>query len=210
MKRSLIAAAAMVLGSAVLVACSEEPPNARETTGQAATQVGEPEGRIVFARADPSAGVLAGDGDTFTYTLNADGTDEQPLFSEGPSGARGGHRTALTSISSVATTGWRHTSSIQRPASSERRSRHPTRPWRPFAAGRGHRMGSASPARCSAWTIRVATGSTRSAPPTAAASRGSRPSPEATTSPATTPRMGRASCSFATPMKARTGSSSRR
>jgi TolB protein len=29
--------------------------------------------------------VLAGDGDTYTYTVNADGTDEQPLFSEGPS-----------------------------------------------------------------------------------------------------------------------------
>ena len=60
MKRSWIAAAAMVLGSVVLVACSEEPPNVREPTGQAATQVGEPDGRIVFARADPSAGVLAG------------------------------------------------------------------------------------------------------------------------------------------------------
>jgi Tol biopolymer transport system component len=85
MKRSWIAAAAMVLGWLVLVACSEDPPNVREPTGQVATRVGEPDGRIVFTRADPSAGVLAGDGETYTYTLNADGTDEQPLFSEGPS-----------------------------------------------------------------------------------------------------------------------------
>jgi hypothetical protein len=59
MKRSWIAAAAMVFGWLVLVACSEDPPNGREPTGQAATQVGEPDGRIVFTRADPSAGVLA-------------------------------------------------------------------------------------------------------------------------------------------------------
>lgn len=81
MKRSWIAAAAMVLGSVVLVACSEDPPNVREPTGQAATQVGEPDGRIVFTRADPSAGVLAGDGDTYTYTLNADGTEGTPAAS---------------------------------------------------------------------------------------------------------------------------------
>jgi hypothetical protein len=34
MKRSWIAAAAMAFGWLVLVACSEDPPNAREPTGQ--------------------------------------------------------------------------------------------------------------------------------------------------------------------------------
>ena len=83
MKRSWIASVAMVLGSLLLVACSD--PNTSEPSGPAATQVPEPDGRIAFARADPSAGVLAGDADTYTYTVNADGSDEQPLFSEGPS-----------------------------------------------------------------------------------------------------------------------------
>ena len=85
MKRSWITAAAMVLGSLSLVACSEDPRNAHEPSGPAATQVPEPDGRIVFVRADPSAGVIAGDADTYTYAVNADGSDEQPLFSEGPS-----------------------------------------------------------------------------------------------------------------------------
>jgi Tol biopolymer transport system component len=85
MKVSWIAAAAMAVGSLALVACSEDTPNATEPSGPAATQVPAPDGRIVFARADPSAGVLAGDSDTYTYTVNADGSDEQPLFSEGPS-----------------------------------------------------------------------------------------------------------------------------
>lgn len=83
MKQSWIASVAMVLGSLLLVACSE--PNTSAPSGPAASQVPEPDGRIVFARADPSAGVRAGDADTYTYTVNADGSDEQPLFSEGPS-----------------------------------------------------------------------------------------------------------------------------
>ena len=79
MKRNWIASATMVLGSLLLVACSE--PNTSEPSGPAATQVPEPGGRIVFVRADASEGVLAGGG--VTYTLNADGSDVQRLFSGG-------------------------------------------------------------------------------------------------------------------------------
>ena len=83
MKRSWTAAAAMVLGSLVLVACGEDPPRASEPAGSAATQTSSLEGRIVFMRGDPSEGVLAGEG--VTYIVNADGSDERQLFSEGGS-----------------------------------------------------------------------------------------------------------------------------
>lgn len=72
MKRSWIAVAVMVLGSLVLVACSEEAPIASEPNGSAAPQAPEPDGRIVFMRGDPSEGVLAGEG--ITYIVSADGT----------------------------------------------------------------------------------------------------------------------------------------
>ena len=83
MKRNWIAAAAMALGSLVLVACSQDPPKASKPSGSVATQASGLEGRIVFMRGDPSEGVLAGDG--VTYTVNADGSDERQLFSDGGS-----------------------------------------------------------------------------------------------------------------------------
>lgn len=83
MKPSRIASAAMVLASLLLVACSEEPPKASEPSGPAATQVPEPGGRIVFVRADPSEGVMAGGG--ITYIVDADGSEVQELYSAGPS-----------------------------------------------------------------------------------------------------------------------------
>lgn len=83
MKRSWNAAAVMVLGSLVLVACGEDPPKASEPSGSAATQTSGFEGRIVFMRGDPSEGVLAGEG--VTYIVNADGSDERQLFSDGDS-----------------------------------------------------------------------------------------------------------------------------
>jgi Tol biopolymer transport system component len=79
MKRSWIAVAAMVLGSQVLVACSEEAPSASEPNGSAAPQGPEPDGRIVFALGDPE------EGDSFTYTVNPDGGDVEQLFLDGPS-----------------------------------------------------------------------------------------------------------------------------
>lgn len=83
MKRSWNAAAAMLLGSLVLVACGEDPPKASEPSRSAATQTSGLEGRIVFMRGDPSEGVLAGEG--VTYTVNADGSAERQLFSDGDS-----------------------------------------------------------------------------------------------------------------------------
>jgi TolB protein len=82
MKRSWIAVAAMMLGSLVLVACSEDPSTS-EPSRSTAPQAPVRDGRIVFMRGDPSEGVLAGEG--VTFTVNADGSDEQPLFTEGPS-----------------------------------------------------------------------------------------------------------------------------
>jgi hypothetical protein len=70
MKRSWNAAAAMVLGSLLVVACSE--PNTSEPSGSTATQTSGLEGRIVFMRGDPSEGVLAGEG--VTYIVNAGGS----------------------------------------------------------------------------------------------------------------------------------------
>jgi hypothetical protein len=83
MKRSWNAAAAMVLGSLALVACGENPPKASEPSGSAAAQTSGLEGRIVFMRGDPSEGVLAGEG--VTYTVNADGSGERQLFPDGDS-----------------------------------------------------------------------------------------------------------------------------
>ena len=80
MKRSWIGAAASVLWSLLLVACE---PNTSEPSGPAATQAPEPDGRIVFMRGDPSEGVMAGEG--VTYTVNADGSGERQVFSDGDS-----------------------------------------------------------------------------------------------------------------------------
>jgi TolB protein len=79
MKRSWIAVVAMVLGLQVLVACSEEAPSASEPNGSAAPQGPEPDGRIVFVRGDPE------EGDSFTYTVNPDGSDVEQLFLDRPS-----------------------------------------------------------------------------------------------------------------------------
>jgi TolB protein len=76
MKRSWIAVATMVLG---LAACSEEAPSASEPDGSAAPQGPEPDGRIVFVRGDPE------EGDSFTYTVNPDGSGEEQLFFDGHS-----------------------------------------------------------------------------------------------------------------------------
>jgi TolB protein len=73
----------MVLGPLLFAACSEEAPGASEPSGSVAPQAPEPDGRIVFMRGDPSEGVLAGEG--VTYTVNADGSGERQLFSDGPS-----------------------------------------------------------------------------------------------------------------------------
>jgi Tol biopolymer transport system component len=83
MKRSWIATAAVVLASLVLVACAEDAPKASEPTGPDTAQSTEPGGQIVFMRGNPSEGVLAGEG--VTYIVNADGSDERQLFSDGPS-----------------------------------------------------------------------------------------------------------------------------
>jgi Tol biopolymer transport system component len=82
-KRSWTAAAAIAMGSLVLVACSEDPPKASKPSGSVATQASGLEGRIVFMRGDPSDGVLAGEG--VTYIVNADGSDVRQLFSDGDS-----------------------------------------------------------------------------------------------------------------------------
>jgi Tol biopolymer transport system component len=79
MKRSVIAVAAMVLGSLVLVACSEEAPSASEPNGSTAPQAPEPDRRIAFVRGDPE------EGETVTYTVNLDGSDEEQLFFDGQS-----------------------------------------------------------------------------------------------------------------------------
>jgi hypothetical protein len=210
MKRSSIAAAAMVLGSVVLVACSEDPPNAREPTGQAATQVGEPDGRIVFARAEPSAGVLAGDGDTYTYTVNADGTDEQPLFPEGPSASPrwspdGADIHVFCCDDGMAAhvldpeTGVIQTSF---PSPDPTLETFCGGAWSPD----GKRLacevfGVDDPSRNGIYSIRASDGGglTRITSVTGGDDI-----------PGDYPRMGRASCSFATPMKARPGSLSRR
>lgn len=81
MKPSSVAAAAMVLGCLVLVACSEEAPNASEPNVSAAPQAPEPDGRIAFVRGDPE------EGETVTYTVNPDGSDEEQLFFDGQSEA---------------------------------------------------------------------------------------------------------------------------
>jgi hypothetical protein len=57
--------------------------SASDPTESAPTQVSDPIGQIVFMRGDPSEGVFAGEG--VTYTVNADGSDLQQLFSDGPS-----------------------------------------------------------------------------------------------------------------------------
>ncbi len=112
MKRSWIASAAL-LGSLMLIACGEDPPNVAEPSGSVAAEpsgptqtepsgptqtepsgptqtepsgpaaIEGPGGRIVFVRGDPSEGVLAGEG--VTYIVNADGSDVRPLFSDGSS-----------------------------------------------------------------------------------------------------------------------------
>jgi Tol biopolymer transport system component len=73
-----------IVGSLGLVGCSdgessgpptnEAPPN---TPTGATVSVGD--GRIAFVRGDPE------DGETVTYTVNPDGSDEEQLFFEGPS-----------------------------------------------------------------------------------------------------------------------------
>lgn len=83
MKRSWIAVGVMVLGWLVLVACSGQAPSASEPNGSAASQAPGPGGRIAFMRGDPSEGVLAGEG--VTYTIEPDGSAERQLFSDGPS-----------------------------------------------------------------------------------------------------------------------------
>lgn len=57
--------------------------SASDPTESAPTPVSDPIGQIVFMRGDPSEGVFAGEG--VTYTVNADGSDLQQLFSDGPS-----------------------------------------------------------------------------------------------------------------------------
>lgn len=81
----LLASCAAPTGSSALPAAS--------TAAASPSEVASPEpsidgaglaGRIAFMRGDPSEGVLAGEG--VTYTVNADGSDLQQLFSAGSAG----------------------------------------------------------------------------------------------------------------------------
>jgi TolB protein len=82
MKRSFVVLIAVVV--VLLAACSEatsprSPDSPRPTTTDAPPG---PAGRIAFSR---GTSVLAGDEEKVTYTVNPDGSDVQPLFTDGPS-----------------------------------------------------------------------------------------------------------------------------
>lgn len=82
--RWLVAALVLIIGSLVLVACGDGETDA---AGNGSTQPTDTDtsavvGRIAFVRGDPE------EGETVTYTVNPDGSDEEQLFfggqSEGP------------------------------------------------------------------------------------------------------------------------------
>jgi Tol biopolymer transport system component len=81
-----VAALVGLVGSLGLVACSdagnETPrPNEQPANGSTGGKAPALDGRIVFVRGDPE------EGETVTYTVNADGSDEAQLFFDGHSEA---------------------------------------------------------------------------------------------------------------------------
>lgn len=80
-----VAATLSVLALLMSSACGSRDgaSPASVAAGPTATLASDTTGQIAFMRGDPSEGVLAGEG--VTYTVNADGSNLQQLFSAGPS-----------------------------------------------------------------------------------------------------------------------------
>jgi WD40-like Beta Propeller Repeat len=76
-----VAALVLTIGSLILVACGDGETDAggNGSTQSTRTDTSAVDGRIAFVRGDPE------EGETVTYTVDPDGSDEEQLFFDGPS-----------------------------------------------------------------------------------------------------------------------------
>ncbi len=156
---------AMTSATLGLAACGDSIPADQVPADPAPADVSGPNGRIAFVRLDPS---LDDEEAKVTYTVNPDGSDVEQLFTDGfSSGARWSPDGTQISIFCCDDGMAAH---LLDPETGDVRGLPPQDPTlETHCGGDGLPTASDSPARSSAWTTRAATGSTRSAPPTAAA-----------------------------------------